>query len=706
MRGVGLFALLAVTGAAAHAAPLVRHELDVTVVPDEGRLAVRDHVTLPRDWPETSSFILHAGWHPVAEQRGVTLTPLGRASDAPVEQFRLVLPASQRDFTLRYQGTLARPRDRTIAGAPGIIGREGVLLDSESHWFPRFEDEMVSFSLRVELPAHWQAVSQGESRDYAENDSTPTLRWAESHPQNDIYLVAAPFHRYRRATPFAEALAYLRTPDRPLADVYLATTGKYLALYTRLLGPYPYKKFALVENFQQTGYGMPSFTLLGSRVIRLPFIPYTSYPHEILHNWWGNGVYVDYATGNWSEGLTAYLADHLLAEQAGRGAEYRRSTLQKYANFVSAGRDFPLRDFRARQGEASQAVGYGKALMFFHMLRRELGDETFIAGLRRFYAQNKFKPAGYGDIRRALEGTSGARLGTRFAQWIDRVGAPRLGLAQVSLTQEPSGYRVRGELRQVQRGSAYRLQVPVAVQLDNQEVAFETTLLMATKRLKFDIAVAGRPLRFAVDPQFDLFRRLDPRELPPSLGQLFGAEHATIVLPSAAPARLRDAYAGLARSWARWRKMSVVWDTSLPRLPTDRAVWVLGWENRFRAEIAHRLTNRLDAFSDRAVVIKGQVLRRDTDSVVLTTRRPDEPTVGWLGSPVEALPGLARKLPHYDRYGYLAFAGSGPANILKGEWQVFDSPLVVSLPGSTRPVPELKLAARPPLTAAIATQPP
>ena len=57
---------------------------------------------------------------------------------------------------------------------------------------------------------------------------------------------------------------------------------------------------------------MPSFTLLGAKVIRLPFIVSSSYPHEILHNWWGNGVFVDVQQGNWCEGLTAYLADHLL----------------------------------------------------------------------------------------------------------------------------------------------------------------------------------------------------------------------------------------------------------------------------------------------------------------------------------------------------------------------------------------------------------
>jgi aminopeptidase N len=109
-------------------------------------------------------------------------------------------------------------------------------------------------------------------------------------------------------------MVLLREPDAPLARKYLAATHRYLALYDELIGPYPYKKFAMVENFRQTGYGMPSFTLLGSRVIRFPFILSSSYPHEILHNWWGNSVYVDYDSGNWSEGLTSYLADHLIRE--------------------------------------------------------------------------------------------------------------------------------------------------------------------------------------------------------------------------------------------------------------------------------------------------------------------------------------------------------------------------------------------------------
>ena len=87
-----------------------------------------------------------------------------------------------------------------------------------------------------------------------------------------MHLIAAPFTEYSRDAGAVKAMAFLRKPDQALADRYLDATAQYLEMYRGLLGPYPYSKFALVENFWETGYGMPSFTLLGEQIIRFPFI--------------------------------------------------------------------------------------------------------------------------------------------------------------------------------------------------------------------------------------------------------------------------------------------------------------------------------------------------------------------------------------------------------------------------------------------------
>ena len=108
--------------------------------------------------------------------------------------------------------------------------------------------------------------------------------------------------------------------------------------YSGLFPPYPFKKFAVVESFLPTGYGMPSFTLLGSAIIRLPFIPHTSLGHEFVHNWWGNSVFIDATLGNWAEALTSYTADHLYAEKRGKeeAVRYRKRLLGGYKSYAGS----------------------------------------------------------------------------------------------------------------------------------------------------------------------------------------------------------------------------------------------------------------------------------------------------------------------------------------------------------------------------------
>ena len=77
-------------------------------------------------------------------------------------------------------------------------------------------------------------------------------------------------------------------------------------------------------------------------------------------------------------------------------------------------------------------------------------------------------------------------------------------------------------------------------------------------------------------------------------------------------------------------------------------------------------------------------------SIVLIRRHPQnmEKAVGLLiVEPDAAFPGMARKLPHYGKYSYLAFEGEEPTNIVKGQWGTAGSPLVVDLRGDGgRPV--------------------
>ena len=84
-------------------------------------------------------------------------------------------------------------------------------------------------------------------------------------------------------------------------------------------------------------------------------------------------------------------------------------------------------------------------------------------------------------------------------------------------------------------------------------------------------------------------------------------------------------------------------------------------------------------------------------SFAFVVRHPADPdlAVGWLGATrADALPGLARKLPHYGKYSYLGFTGAEPTNVVKGQWPAVGSPLVRVLDG---PVAAAKIPPREPL---------
>jgi Peptidase family M28/PDZ domain/Peptidase family M1 domain len=699
----------------------LHHDLQVQVSPQKHSIMVFDTITRTGT-AATLDFDLHPGMTPQVVTEGVRLELLAAetppapdtAADLTPRRYRLLSPAGQGRFVLRYQGRIRHALQsqgedyaRGFSETAGMIGEEGVFLADQSYWYPQVTGERLTFDLDLHLPPGWSGMTQGERLSQAHVPSGIREQWRCVHPQQEIYLIAGRFSEYAQTVDGVQAMVLLRAPDAALAQRYLDATADYIRLYSQLIGPYPYTKFALVENFWETGYGMPSFTLLGSKVIRLPFILHSSYPHEILHNWWGNGVYVDTAGGNWSEGLTSYLADHLIKEQQGQGVDYRRGVLQNYANYVRTQQDFPLTAFRSRHSAATEAVGYGKSLMLFHMLRLQLGDAAFIRGLRALYAQYRFRDAGFADVEAVFSTVSGQPLSGFFDQWVRREGAPQLRVGETHVRPEGQDYVLTARIEQVQKGAAYALRVPVAIRLEGREQAWQTVVELEGRQKTLEMRLPAAPLQLVVDPEFDVFRRLDRNEMPPAISQAMGAAQVTLVLPSTAPEPLRAAYAELAASWksANPERFSIVADNELTALPADRAVWLFGWNNRFRSSLDAALADY--PFSDQgdAVTIAGMPLDRDSHAVVVMARHPANPdqALGWLAADQTAsLPGLGRKLPHYGRYSYLAFTGEEPVNALKGQWPVVHSPLSIALiqGGMTAKGGDMRLSPRAPLAPA------
>jgi hypothetical protein len=723
---VGMLCAVAVPGAAEE----VHHDLKVRIEIRDSRLEVVDRVTfvdaVMADETGAYRFVLHAGLEPrvvspgwklrpeegpvEADFLGINATTDTVGSNVPLEAFALVSEdGADEPVELVYGGvihhelaTQGEEYQRSFSETPGIIDERGVFLAGASFWVPTFGDGLMTFDLEVSaLAPPWDVVSQGRrTRHGLDDEGLRTTAWSLEHPTEEVYLIAGPWTEYGRKAGDVEIFAFLREEDPALAQKYLDATSRYLELYEVMLPPFPYASFALVENFWETGYGMPGFTLLGPRVIRFPWILTSSYPHELLHNWWGNSVYVEFDTGNWCEGLTAYMADHLFAEQRGEGETYRRATLKKYTDMVSSGEDFPLSEFGSRHSAASEAVGYGKCMMLFHMARRSVGDEAFLAALSLFDREHRFSRASFSDIADAFTDETGGDWVPFIKEWVERTGAPRLEIREARVEEGAPGeapWRVAIHLRQIQQEEPYPLTVPVAVTIDGQEEPVWAEAGSCVRDCIVEVPCEARPLRVDVDPAFDVMRRLDPLEVPPALTTVFGAEDQLFVLPSAASDDELAAWRQLAIDWARPNEPRIVLDSELSDLP-DTPTWVLGWNNRYGRRVAGRLENQGVSLDSESVAIAGDELPRADHSLVLVARASGDPAaaVAWItASPIESIPGLARKLPHYTKYSYLGFRGPEPENVAKGMWQPLSSPLVRNL--SDGDLSPLKLPERKPL---------
>ena len=458
--------------------------------------------------------------------------------------------------------------------ADGVCGPDWAMLMPGSLWHPQAQGARNSYRLRVTAPQGVKAVTQGHPAGFSDRAGVSESAWEIPNPQGRLGLCAARYHLEQTAFGSIPVQTFLLEANQGLAQTYLDAAKRHLEFYSALHGPYRFEKFAVVENPLPTGYGFASYTLLGSQVIALPFIPETSLRHEIAHCWWGNGVLLDASQGNWCEGLTTYVADYLAEEQAspGQARAYRLKTLRSFTTLAAAsGQDFPLERFGSRSSAAAQAVGYGKAMSVFHMLRGFTGDEAFWNTLRTLYATHLFQPATWEDIRAAFAGQPNfgeARSKRFFQQWLTRTGAPTLRLTGVSLQDDPAGGHVLTATVS-QEGEPYLLSLALAAETPAGNVS--QRFILDGPSATVSLRLPAPPSRVAVDPDADCLRLLAPGEIPPTVNSVKAAKDLTVVLADQAPDSVRQALPRLLESLGR-HNARILAEKDLPVAATRQAM--------------------------------------------------------------------------------------------------------------------------------------
>ncbi|MGE5492676.1 MAG: M1 family metallopeptidase [Actinomycetota bacterium] len=655
-----VFAVLlagSIAGVAKAASPAL--ELQVELDPGSRVLKARAQVT-----PASRDFIF--ALHPSLEVAsasadGKSLRVVSGKPHDGLREWRISLPEKADRLQLLYSGTLP-PLDANLdhrdvlQGLSPMASKEGSFLPGGSGWYPQ-PGPLFSYRVTLSVPAGQRALVPGHLTSEQDEGGRYQASFDFPHPTDGIDLMAGPWVVREKimSRPGAEPVRlrtyFFKDLDAipGLADGYLEDTGRYLALYSELIGAYPFTEFSVVASPLPTGFGMPTLTYLGADVLKLPFIRATSLGHEVLHNWWGNGVYADYARGNWSEGLTTFMADYFYKERESAEAarEMRLGWLRDFAAVPPEGHQ-SLASFRSRTHGAAAAVGYGKSAMVFLMLRDRIGEEAFQRGIRTFWDKHRFKVATWDDLRKTFEDSSGSPLRDFFKQWVERAGGPTVKIDRATATEENGKHRLTLMLEQSEPTYALRLPIEI-IHPGRTELRWVD---LDKKHEAVTLDTDGQATGVRLDPALRVWRVLEPEQLPPILRQWIISPSPRLVLATQtgdAPDTARALAGKLLETPPHLESLEAIGTGNSPILLAG-----------LHADVDEALARA--GLSPRPANLSGR-----GSAQVWTVQRESGPPVAVISArDTDALRALLRPLPHYGSQSWLVFEG-GRA-IAKGVW--------------------------------------
>lgn len=389
-----------------------------------------------------------------------------------------------------------------------------------------------------------------------------------------------------------------------------------------------------------TGYAIPTFTLLGQSVIRLPFIIDTSLGHEVLHSWFGNAIRVEPNSGNWCEGLTTYLADHAFAADKNNDIQYRKNVIIKYQSYVNVDNAISLEEFTgsgprySRSQLTKRAVGYGKASMVFHMLHNKFGEKLFIQSLQNFYTRMNGEIANWYDLKISFENTTGSNLDQFFEQWLTRNDVPSITINMPKLVEKDGHPQLAFTIHQ-ESTEPYQLDIPIKIDIKDKSIA--KTIRVTDKETPVSIPLDFPPNTLTIDPEYSLMRRLVSSELPPVWSRFLGAEKKLAVLGSL---KNQEHFAPMIQYLEAHNTEIVTEEDVTDQQLTDSSVIFLGLTGKIARGLFGQIATAPVGFT---IDVRKNPLNHDHVAVLASAANQNEVSKG------------IKKLKHYGKYSFLRF---------------------------------------------------
>jgi tetratricopeptide (TPR) repeat protein len=288
--------------------------------------------------------------------------------------------------------------------------------------------------------------------------------------------------------------------DKKLAaPEYTSTANRVFAFYTSTFGLPESSHLSVVELPDDTvaAYWAPEIAAVsGSRIGNKT--DYRLLSNTIAHQWWGSEISPATMNDEWlTNGMSRYSELLYLEDISGQAA------LQQAVQDVAAGAlaydTIPLTSAGrlAAFSPEFQTMTLEKGATVFHMLRWEVGDDSFLKIMRATLTQYKDKPITTRDFERLADAESQEQLTAFFAQWLDGTGAPEFkNKYSVYRLGNNKGFRTIGEIDQDL--DLFRMPVELKVETDGKTEDKRIDVVGTSSQYVVD--TFGRPRHIQLDP--------------------------------------------------------------------------------------------------------------------------------------------------------------------------------------------------------------
>jgi len=423
--------------------------------------------------------------------------------------------------SITYHG---KPKDglvltRDRANKPSAVGDNWP--NRVHYWIPSLDhpSAKATVTFSITAPAHNLVVANGALVNSQSTSNNRTWVYEESAPIPPYCMIVAvgDFANSVLTDDVTRISSYVPATEAAFAMQGFAPAKPSVKFFSETVAPYPYEKLALIVGATRFG-GMENSSAIVfpstlfdpraqsamSNVFKIREGLVEVIAHEIAHQWFGDSVTESTWSDLWlSEGFAQYFSGLFLERAEGKAAfqQYMDQQAKTYFEYEKHKRT-PIHDTETEDlFNLLNANNYQKGAWVLHMLRGELGDEQFFAGLRNYYQEHKGSTANTEDLRRALEKASHRDLKTFFASWIYGGGHPQY---ELSWKWNEASKKVTLFLSQIQKEPAFPNTVVVEIVFGNETRRVQ--LKPDSKEFSFEVKTTSAPTRLILDPENEVLK--------------------------------------------------------------------------------------------------------------------------------------------------------------------------------------------------------